>query len=245
MTHARGAGAAVARQQMFNLPNTISAARILVSPLIALLPLLPSPFWRGMAFVLYVISAVSDYFDGWFARTRGLVTDLGKALDPLADKLLLVATFIPLIVLQAPRTDPVGTFIAGVLRISPSNAFIFPFTTWFGTFTLPWWVVALVLGRELVMTMFRQMAQMRGVVIAANAPAKLKAVMQYIWVGAAYFWFCAQSLAATDGWSGHAAWAWFSPIVGAIGVVTMWIAVTLTIVSFAIYLMQYRKLITS
>jgi CDP-diacylglycerol--glycerol-3-phosphate 3-phosphatidyltransferase len=69
--------------------------------------------------------------------------------------------------------------------------------------------------------------------------------MQYIWVGAAYFWFCAQTLSATDGWSGQAAWSFFAPIVGAIGVVTMWIAVALTIISFAIYLMQYRKLITS
>jgi CDP-diacylglycerol---glycerol-3-phosphate 3-phosphatidyltransferase len=230
---------------MFNLPNTISAARILVSPLIALLPLLPSPLWRGVAFALYVISAISDYFDGWFARTRGLVTDLGKALDPLADKLLLVATFIPMVVLQAPRADPVGGFVAGLLRIPPANAFVFPFVTWFGSFSLPWWVVAVVLGRELVMTLFRQMAQMRGVVIAANSPAKLKTVMQYIWVGAAYFWFCLQTLSAQDGWSGQATWAFFSPIVGAIGVVTMWIAVALTIISFAIYLMQYRKLITS
>ncbi|HEX7546482.1 MAG TPA: CDP-alcohol phosphatidyltransferase family protein, partial [Gemmatimonadaceae bacterium] len=65
-----------------NLPNAISAARIAVSPLIALLPLVPSPLWRAVGFALYIVSAVSDYFDGWLARTRGLVTDLGKTLDP-------------------------------------------------------------------------------------------------------------------------------------------------------------------
>ncbi len=230
---------------MFNLPNSISAARIVVSPLIALLPLLPSPLWRGVAFALYVVSAVSDYFDGWFARTRGLVTDLGKTLDPLADKLLLVATFIPMVVLQGPSADPLAGFVAGVLHIPLANAFVFPFVTWFGTFALPWWVVAVVLGRELVMTIFRQMAQMKGVVIAANSPAKLKTVMQYIWVGAAYFWFGAQTLAERPDWAGHDAWTFFQPIVGAIGVVTMWIAVALTIVSFVIYLLQYRKLITN
>jgi CDP-diacylglycerol--glycerol-3-phosphate 3-phosphatidyltransferase len=244
VTHARGAGAAVrAQEKMLNLPNAISAARILISPLIALLPLIPSPLWRSVGFVLYVTSAVSDYFDGWLARTRGLVTDLGKALDPLADKLLLVATFIPMIVLQGKSSDPVASFIAGILGTPATSAFAFPFVTWFGSFSLPWWVVAVVLGRELFMTVFRQMAQWKGVVIAAIGPAKLKTVMQYIWVGAAYFWFGAQTFAARDGWSGPA-WGFISPLVGAIGVVTMCIAVGLTISSFAIYLRRYGALFT-
>jgi CDP-diacylglycerol--glycerol-3-phosphate 3-phosphatidyltransferase len=239
VTHVRGAGATVAHEQLVNLPNAISAARIAVSPLIALLPLVPSPLWRGVGFALYVVSAVSDYFDGWFARTRGLVTDLGKALDPLADKLLLVATFIPMIVLQGKSSDPVAAFMAGVLHIPVASAFLFPFITWFGVFPLPWWIVAVVLGREIVMTVFRRMAQTRGVVIAANSPAKLKTVMQYIWVGAAYFWFGVQTLSARTGWAGQNVWDFFQPIVGAIGVVTMWLAVGLTIASFAIYLRRY------
>jgi phosphatidylglycerophosphate synthase len=243
VTQARGAGAAVGPEQLVNLPNAISAARIIVSPLIALLPLVPSPLWRGVAFALYLVSAVSDYFDGWFARTRGMVTDLGKALDPLADKLLLVATFVPMLVLQGTSGDAAASFVANTLHMAPGNAFAFPFVTWFGTFTLPFWVVALVLGRELFMTVFRQMAQWKGVVIAANAPAKVKAVTQYIWVGAAYFWFGAQSLAARDGWSGPA-WDFFRPLVAAIGVVAMFIAVGLTIASFAIYLRRYGTLFT-
>ena len=171
-----------------------------------------------------------------------MVTDLGKALDPLADKLLLVATFIPLLVLQGKSTDFAAAFLAKALHIDAASAFAFPFVTWFGTFTLPWWVIAVVLGRELFMTVFRQMAQSKGVVIAAIGPAKLKTVMQYIWVGAAYFWFWAQTLAARDGAS--AAWIFFGPIVGAIGVITMFIAVGLTIFSFAIYLRRYGALFT-
>lgn len=243
MTDARGASATVGREQFMNLPNALSTARILISPLIALLPLLPSPVWRATAFVLYVVSAVSDYFDGWYARSRGLVTDLGKTLDPLADKLLLVATFIPMLVLQGSSGDPVAAFVASTLRIEPGQAFSFPFITWFGTFTLPFWVVALVLGREIVMTVFRQMAQWKGVVIAANNPAKLKTIAQYIWVGAAYFWFAAESFAARDGWSG-AAWDFVRPLVAAIGAVMMFIAVGLTIASFGIYLRRYGALFT-
>jgi hypothetical protein len=55
--------------------------------------------------------------------------------------------------------------------------------------SLPWWVLAIVLGREAAMTWFRHLAQRRGVVIAAIGPGKAKATFQYIWVGAAYFWF--------------------------------------------------------
>jgi CDP-diacylglycerol---glycerol-3-phosphate 3-phosphatidyltransferase len=243
VTHARGAGATAAQEQLVNLPNTISAARILISPLIALLPLVPSPVWRGVGFTLYVVSAVSDYFDGWFARTRGMVTDLGKALDPLADKLLLVATFIPMLVLQGKPHDFAAVFVAGLLHMQAGNAFVFPFVTWFGTFSLTWWVVALVLGRELFMTVFRQMAQSKGVVIAANWPAKVKTVTQYVWVGTAYFWFSAQTFAARDGWSGSA-WTFLQALVGAIGVVAMWTAVGLTISSLAIYLRRYGALFT-
>ncbi len=225
-----------------NLPNAISAARIIVSPLIALLPLVPSPLWRAVAFALYIVSAVSDYFDGWFARTRGMVTDLGKALDPLADKLLLVATFVPMLVLQGKSGDAVAAFVAGALHIAPGNAFGFPFVTWFGTFTLPFWVVAVVLGRELFMTVFRQMAQRKGVVIAANYPAKVKTVMQYIWVGAAYFWFGMQTIAERRHVDGQPLWNFFAQLVGSIGVVTMWLAVGLTIASFANYLRRYGAL---
>jgi CDP-diacylglycerol--glycerol-3-phosphate 3-phosphatidyltransferase len=244
VTHARGGGTVVAQGQLVNLPNAITAARIAVSPLIALLPLLPSPLWRGVGFVLYIASAVSDYFDGWFARTRGMVTDLGKTLDPLADKLLLFATFIPLIILQGRGSDPVAAFFAGTLHISAASAFQFPFSTWFGTFFLPWWVVAVVLGREVFMTLFRQLAQGKGVVIAANYPAKVKTVTQYVWVGTAYFWFGAETLAARDGWAGKPVWDICRPLVGVIGAVAMFAAVGLTIASFAIYIRRYGALFT-
>jgi phosphatidylglycerophosphate synthase len=237
------AGTKARQEQLMNLPNAISAARIAISPLIALLPLVPSGTWRGVAFALYVVSAISDYFDGWFARTRGMVTDLGKALDPLADKLLLVATFVPLIVLQGKPGDFLAAFVAGSLHMRPENEFVFPFVTWFGTFSLSWWVVAIVLGRELFMTVFRQMAQAKGVVIAASFPAKVKTVMQYIWVGAAYFWFCTETVSVRDGWSGPA-WSFLRPLVGGIGVATMWLAVGLSIYSFAIYLKRYASLFT-
>ena len=225
-----------------NLPNAISAARILVSPLIAILPLVASPAWRSVAFVLYIVTAVSDYFDGWLARTRGLITDLGKTLDPLADKLLLVATFLPMLVLQGAPTDPVSTFLGSLLPMPAGSRFTFPFDTWFGSFTLPWWVVAVVLGREAFMTVFRQVVRSRGVVIAASWPAKWKAGLQYVWVGAAYFWFAWQTAGTQGAWHGDA-WLVVGHLVCSIGVVTMSAAVGLAVYSLALYVRQYGALL--
>ena len=175
-----------------NLPNAVTAARIAVTPLIAWLPLAPSSALRFMAFTLFVLAAVTDYVDGRLARSRKQETDLGRLLDPLADKLLLVATIVPMYLLMRPTatTEP-----------WPMRALenVLPFRTPFGDVPLAWWMVAVVLGRELFMTIFRQAAARRGVVISAIGPAKWKTGFQSVWVGAAYFWFFAATVAAARG----------------------------------------------
>jgi hypothetical protein len=82
----------------------------------------------------------------------------------------------------------------------------------------------------------------RGTVIAAIGPAKWKAGMQYVWVGAAYFWFAARTLATRDGWHG-AAWDFIVNAVGSIGVVTMVVSVVLTFWSLALYLRRHGDVI--
>jgi CDP-diacylglycerol--glycerol-3-phosphate 3-phosphatidyltransferase len=225
-----------------NLPNVITGARILIAPLIAFLPFIDSPTWRAVAFALYVTAAVSDYIDGVLARTRGLVTDLGKALDPLADKLLLVATSVTLLVLQSAPGDPAVALMARIPGIA-THAHLFPFISWFGTWYLPWWVIAVVLGREAFMTVFRAMAQRRGVVIAAIGPAKWKAAMQYIWVGAAFCHFAVITFARHELVQGEA-WAMLTQFVGSVGVISMVIAVALTLWSLLLYLRRYGALFT-
>jgi len=86
-----------------NLPNAITVGRIALTPLIAWLPFTTSWSARLFAFVLFLIAAVTDYWDGHLARSRNLVTDLGRLLDPLADKMLLLATLIPMYLLQRVR----------------------------------------------------------------------------------------------------------------------------------------------
>lgn len=218
-----------------NLPNTLTAGRILAAPFIAALPFIGSPAFRLIAFVLYIAAAITDYYDGKLARTRNLITDLGRLLDPLADKLLLFATLIPMFVLMAPPGDP---FVP--TRAESADATLLPFLTPLGPVGLPWWVVAIVIGREIFMTVFRHAAARRGVVIAAIGPAKWKAGFQSTWVGSAYFWFFAATLAATRGWSGPA-WRAFAYFNGIVGTVTMVAAVVLTMYSLALYLRRYTK----
>lgn len=218
-----------------NLPNAITAGRILSTPFIATLPLIPSAGVRLAAFVLYILVAVTDYYDGKLARARNLVTDLGKMLDPLADKLLLFATLIPMYVLMAPAgRGPFSAELHGAYK----------FTTPVGEVGLAWWIVAIVIGREIFMTIFRQVAARKGVVISAIGPAKWKTGFQSTWVGSAYFWFFAATLARQRGWSG-AAWTAFSNFNGIVGVSTMIGAVFLTIYSLWLYLRRYGHIIKS
>ena len=199
-----------------NLPNALTVARIAVAPLIAVLPFANSWTLRLVAFVLFTMAAVTDYIDGMLARSRKQETDLGRMLDPLADKLLLVGTLIPMYLL------------------APS----FPFVTPIGTIGLSAWVVVVVLGREVFMTVFRQAAKRRGVVIAAIGPAKWKTGFQLVWQGCAYCWFFAATLAAAKGWTGDA-WHNFALLNGVVGSVTMAGAVVLTLYSLAIYLRSF------
>jgi CDP-diacylglycerol--glycerol-3-phosphate 3-phosphatidyltransferase len=216
-----------------NLPNAITVARIAASPLIAALPFVPGAWARLAAFVLFIVAAITDYWDGHLARTRNLVTDLGRLLDPLADKLLLVATFVPMVALMgnAPLLLPLRSFAS----MRPA----FPFVTPLGFVSLPWWIVGVVVGRELFMTVFRQLAARRGHVIAAIGPAKWKTGFQSTWVGAAYFWFFAATLAAERGWEGEYAWRVFAYFNGVVGAVSMLVAVALTVYSLGLYLHRY------
>lgn len=216
-----------------NLPNTITVGRILAAPFIAALPFIASPGARLAAFVLYVAAAVTDYYDGMLARTRNLITDLGRLLDPLADKLLLFATLVPMFVLMAPRGDPLVP--TGAESIDAAS---FQFETPFGQVGLPWWIAAIVIGREIFMTIFRQVAARRGVVISAIGPAKWKTGFQSVWVGSAYFWFFAATLARAQGWT-SAAWHAFANFNGIVGTVTMIASVFLTLYSLALYLRRY------
>ena len=83
-----------------NLPNKLSLARVLCIPAVVTLLHFPSPACRISAAVLFILGCVTDFLDGRIAWKQNLVTDFGKFIDPVADKLLVLTTLIMLIHLQ-------------------------------------------------------------------------------------------------------------------------------------------------
>jgi cardiolipin synthase len=83
---------------MLTLPNLLTLSRILAVPL--LVGLLWWPQWRtgyGFAFALYCLMGITDYFDGYLARSHGTVSKLGIFLDPIADKIMVGAVILMLV----------------------------------------------------------------------------------------------------------------------------------------------------
>jgi len=232
-----------------NLPNAITVARIFAAPVTAALILMPVWQLRFVAWLLYLAAAITDYYDGKLARSRGLVTDLGRLLDPIADKLLLACTLVPMwwlmrgvpLVASLPAADDWAT--PGVVGpVMAGTNVSWPVVTPFGLVGLPLWIVLVVLGREAAMTVFRQYAARRGVIISAIGPAKWKTGFQSTWAGATFFWFCAAAAAVQYGWTSDA-WRYFAMFNGIVSTVTMVGAVALTLYSLVLYARRYGYLL--
>lgn len=103
---------------MLTLPNLLTLSRILAVPLLGFL--LWWPDWQlgyGLAFALYSLMAITDYFDGYLARSSGAVSKLGVFLDPIADKIMVAAVILVLTAQGVLRGPYVGDahVIAGLI----------------------------------------------------------------------------------------------------------------------------------
>jgi CDP-diacylglycerol--glycerol-3-phosphate 3-phosphatidyltransferase len=85
------------KQEFFNIPNMLTMFRIVLIPAVLIFVYYESRINSFIAAWLFALASVTDYFDGWLARRKGLITVLGKFLDPLADKLIVVSTLVMLI----------------------------------------------------------------------------------------------------------------------------------------------------
>ena len=101
-----------------NLPNKITMIRIFMVPVFVVFLLLSTriPYFKWIALFLFITASITDYLDGNIARSRGLVTNFGKFMDPLADKLLVCSALICLI--------PLGLIPTWVVLITVAREFV-------------------------------------------------------------------------------------------------------------------------
>ncbi|WAC66266.1 CDP-diacylglycerol--glycerol-3-phosphate 3-phosphatidyltransferase [Agrococcus sp. SL85] len=157
---------------VLSVPNLISFVRILLTPVFIAVALAnPEPgAARTAAAVLFAVLIATDFVDGWIARGRNLVTDLGKLVDPIADKAITGSAFVVLSILGE----------------------------------LDWWITAVVLVREVGITLYRLVVATQ-VVIAADWAGKAKTMAQGIalplallplqaWVGEWGHWVCVATM---------------------------------------------------
>jgi CDP-diacylglycerol--glycerol-3-phosphate 3-phosphatidyltransferase len=81
-------------------PNVLTLFRVLAVPLVVILMLMPNRLTCFLAAIVFSAAAITDYFDGHLARQKGMVSNLGKVMDPVADKLLVSSSFIMLAALN-------------------------------------------------------------------------------------------------------------------------------------------------
>ena len=85
------------QSKALNLPNLLTYARIIMVPMVAGLVIWGGALAHWLALGIFIIAAITDFFDGWLARRWQLQSSLGRMLDPIADKLLVAAALLALV----------------------------------------------------------------------------------------------------------------------------------------------------
>lgn len=127
-------------------PNQLTLLRVLLTPVFVVLLFSDSPSYRELGFGVYIIAAITDWYDGYVARRWGYITRWGKFFDPLADKVLTSAAFISFAVLGYAE----------------------------------WWMVWIIVVRDLVITTLRSYAEVKNKPIDTSMFAKTKTLLQLV-----------------------------------------------------------------
>ena len=175
-----------------NLPNKLTVLRVILIPFFVVSLLAFGGNVRILRYVaasIFIVASLTDMLDGKIARKYNLVTNFGKFMDPLADKLLVCSALI------------------GLTQLGQ----------------IPAWMVILIISREFIISGFRLVASDNGVVIAASYWGKFKTTFQMISVVLLILKIPALALVTN---------------------ICLWIALVLTVVSLADYIIKNRKVLT-
>ena len=133
-----------------NLPNRLTMVRIFLIPAMIFFYLanfIPGGWGKIIALIIFIGAAITDFLDGYYARKLNQITDLGKFLDPIADKLLVMSALL-LVVADGTIPAPYGVLAA-----------------------------IIIIGRELIVSAFRQVAATKKFVMAADWWGKVKTLV--------------------------------------------------------------------
>ncbi len=183
-------------QDSLNLPNLLTFTRILLIPVFVMLFATPTPDRSLMAAIVFVVAALTDLLDGYLARKSGQVTMLGKLLDPIADKLLVLSALILLV-----NVDRVSALVAifiiarevavtGVRAMAASEGIIISAETT-GKYKMALQVVAIVM----LILEGTALSQLGNLHLAGIATLYVSLILGYI-SGGRYVWSFWNQLAA-------------------------------------------------
>jgi CDP-diacylglycerol--glycerol-3-phosphate 3-phosphatidyltransferase len=154
------------RPPVFNLPNQLTAARFVLA--LILFALISWEHWLS-CMAIFAIAAVTDWLDGYLARKQGIVSTLGRNLDPLVDKVLICGAYIYLL----PRGE--------------KDAWLMP------------WMVTVIVARELIITSLRSFLENRGAIFGADWLGKIKMGLQCAALFSIFIALQAQAMQAAEG----------------------------------------------
>lgn len=137
------------------IPNALTAFRFLIVPFFVYLLYTPTQDRMLWAAVVFLLASITDWLDGFIARLYSAESILGKLLDPLADKILVMAALVMLAAIPVGSSITAGHYI-------------------------PAWLVVLLLSREFLVTGLRSLAAVKGTVVAASNLAKYKTALTMI-----------------------------------------------------------------
>ncbi len=130
------------------LPNQLTILRIILTPIFLFFFLMDEPWMKQVALLIYLIAAITDWYDGWLARKFNYITSWGQFMDPLADKILTSTAF-----------------------------FAFVIVGW-----LDFWLVLLIVLRDIFITGLRIFADYRGYSFTTSFTAKVKTLLQMVFL---------------------------------------------------------------
>lgn len=139
---------------LMNLPNKLTVGRFALTALFIWALFAPLPFRYTLALFFFCLAGVTDFLDGRIARTRGLITNFGVLMDPLADKIMTCSAFVAFVENTHQTSHPPVTVEA--------------------------WMVIIIVARELAITGLRLLAASKNVVLAAERFGKHKTVSQIV-----------------------------------------------------------------